>query len=54
MTRPIPLEWWFRPVRRHERVAEHTAVVWKFEKRTPSVPSASNTGVSTSDPKQPS
>ncbi len=54
MTRPMPLAWWLRPVRRHERVAEHTAVVWKFENRTPASPSASITGVSMSDPKHPS
>jgi hypothetical protein len=26
----MPTEWWFRPVRRHARVGEHRAVVWKL------------------------
>ena len=26
----IPTEWWLRPVTRHERVGEHSAVVVKF------------------------
>jgi hypothetical protein len=26
----IPFVVWLRPVRRHERVGEHSAVVWKF------------------------
>ena len=26
----IPLVVWLRPVIRHERVGEHSAVVWKF------------------------
>jgi len=29
-TRAIPLEWWLRPVSRHARVGEHSAVVWKL------------------------
>ena len=27
---PMPLVVWLRPVIRHERVGEHSAVVWKF------------------------
>ena len=49
-TRPMPLRWWFRPVRRQTRVGEHSAVVWKFESRTPSAATPSMTGVSMSDP----
>ena len=26
----IPFVVWLRPVRRHDRVGEHSAVVWKF------------------------
>ena len=26
----MPLVVWLRPVSRHERVGEHSAVVWKF------------------------
>ena len=29
VTRPMPLVWWLRPVMRHDRVGEHSAVVWK-------------------------
>ena len=28
--RAMPLLWWLRPVSRHARVGEHSAVVWKF------------------------
>ena len=28
--RPMPFEWWLRPVSRHARVGEHSAVVWKL------------------------
>ena len=31
----IPLVVWFRPVSRHDRVGEHSAVVWKFVYRMP-------------------
>jgi hypothetical protein len=44
------LVWWLRPVRRHERVGEHSAVVWKFARRTPSAASASMLGVSMTEP----
>ena len=27
---PMPLVVWFRPVIRHDRVGEHSAVVWKL------------------------
>ena len=27
---PIPFVVWLRPVIRHDRVGEHSAVVWKF------------------------
>ena len=27
---PMPFVVWLRPVIRHERVGEHSAVVWKF------------------------
>ena len=30
MTLAMPFEWWLRPVRRHARVGEHSAVVWKL------------------------
>ncbi len=29
-TNRMPTEWWLRPVNRHARVGEHSAVVWKF------------------------
>src|SRR3954454_16782768 len=32
---PIALVVWLRPVIRHERVGEHSAVVWKFVYRRP-------------------
>ena len=32
---PMPTRWWLRPVNRHARVGEHTAVVWKLVNRTP-------------------
>jgi hypothetical protein len=28
--RAMPLLWWLRPERRHARVGEHSAVVWKL------------------------
>ena len=40
--RPMPFEWWLRPVSTHDRVGEHSAVVWKFVNRSPSAASASN------------
>src|SRR5690242_1249304 len=54
MMRPIPFEWWLRPVSTQARVGEHSAVVWKLRYRSPLVASASRFGVSMSDPKQPS
>ena len=32
---PMPFVVWLRPVIRHERVGEHSAVVWKFVKIRP-------------------
>ena len=32
---PMPFVVWLRPVIRHERVGEHSAVVWKFVYRRP-------------------
>ena len=49
-TRPMPLEWWLRPVSRHDRVGEHSAVVWKFDSRSPDAASASMFGVAISEP----
>ena len=43
--RPMPLRWWLRPVSRHARVGEHSAVVWKFEYRSPLAARRSNVGV---------
>ena len=34
-TRPMPLVWWLRPVSRHARVGEHSAVVWKLASADP-------------------
>ncbi len=47
---PMPTRWWLRPVSRQARVGEHTAVVWKFVKRTPRAASRSMLGVSRSEP----
>ena len=41
----MPFEWWLRPVSRHARVGEHSAVVWKFASRTPPAASRSMFGV---------
>ena len=41
----IALEWWLRPVRMHERVGEHSAVVCMLLKRRPFAASASRLGV---------
>ena len=49
-TRPMPLRWWLRPVSRHARVGEHSAVVWKLPRRTPPAARPSITGVSMSLP----
>ena len=43
--RPMPTEWWLRPVRRHARVGEHNAVVWKFVNVSPPAASRSIVGV---------
>jgi hypothetical protein len=32
---PIPLVVWLRPVSRHDRVGEHSAVVWKLVYASP-------------------
>src|SRR3954447_4881954 len=40
--RPMPLVWWLRPVSSAARVGEQSAVVWKFENRSPPAASASN------------
>ena len=48
--RAMPFEWWLRPVRRHARVGEQSAVVWKFEKRCPAPAKASKHGVAMSEP----
>ena len=47
---PMPTRWWLRPVSKHARVGEQTAVVWKFVKRTPRAASVSTFGVTRSDP----
>ncbi len=49
-TRPMPLLWWFRPVRRQDRVGEQSAVVWKLVYWTPAPANLSRTGVSMSEP----
>jgi hypothetical protein len=46
----IPLAWWFRPVSRHARVGEHSAVVWKLENRRPPAARRSKVGVAMSEP----
>ena len=46
----MPTEWWLRPVRRHARVGEHSAVVWKLASRTPPAASRSISGVAMSEP----
>ena len=47
---PTPTRWWFRPVSRQARVGEHTAVVWKFVRRTPRSARPSIAGVAMSEP----
>ena len=42
--RPMPTEWWLRPVIRQARVGEQSAVVWKPVYRTPPAASRSNVG----------
>src|SRR5215813_820867 len=42
---PMPTEWWLRPVRRAERVGEHSAVVWKRVYFRPPAARRSNVGV---------
>src|SRR3954467_7795912 len=46
----IPFVVWVRPVIRHDRVGEHSAVVWKFVKRRPRSASRWTFGVSISPP----
>ena len=46
----IELRVWLRPVSRHERVGEHSAVVCHWVYRTPSAASRSMFGVSTGPP----
>ena len=47
----IPLEVALRPVSSDARVGEHSAVVWKFEYRTPLSAMRRMVGVSTGPPK---
>jgi hypothetical protein len=42
---PIPTVWWLRPESSAARVGEHSAVVWKRLKRSPSRDSRSAVGV---------
>jgi hypothetical protein len=46
----MPTAWWLRPVRRHARVGEHSAVVWNPVYRNPPAASASMCGVASVDP----
>ena len=48
---PIPFVVWLRPVIRHERVGEHSAVVWKFVNRRPRSAIRLMLGVSIRPPK---
>src|SRR3954454_10214470 len=50
----MPTRWWLRPVNRHARVGEHTAVVWKFVNRSPRAASRSMFGVERFEPYAPS
>ena len=47
---PMPLVVWLRPVIRHDRVGEHSAVVWKFVYVSPRSAIRSMFGVSISPP----
>jgi hypothetical protein len=47
----MPLLVALRPVSNDDRVGEHSAVVWKFEKRTPMSATPRMFGVSTGPPK---
>jgi len=46
----MPLVVWFRPVIRHDRVGEHSAVVWKLVYVRPCRAIRSMSGVSISPP----
>lgn len=48
----MPLDVAFLPVSREARVGEHSAVVWKFEYRTPMSAIRDMVGVFTGPPKQ--
>jgi hypothetical protein len=49
-TKPMPTEWWLRPVSNAARVGEHIAVTWNLLYRNPFAASRSIVGVSMSDP----
>ena len=52
--KPIPTAWGLRPVSRHARVGEQSAVTWKRLYRSPFAASRSMFGVSIPEPKHPS